>query len=331
MYYLPNDLIRFIATFLNLKEASILASTCKQFVSILNSSHFWNADISNLLDRYTGFNHRLVACFLINCKDLYPLKLSVSNFSSCDGEGQVAKNVLSKSLCKTLIDHYIGTTSISRTTLGYHAQRQCGCCMLQPCYWSSLPSSSPDKEEFIDFKLSSNSAMLYGFSLTPYQAYFHPHQPIYSAVQTSLVLYKNEELIYSSAKFNLAQLFDEQFFYLPHPILVCCDESQNSMIVSIRLHGMKQRQTLDPGTQHFNDYYVTLTSVVLFGVPLSIGSFTPDKCLNPQNFFKVNLDTNNLCTDDDHAVSTRTFQTKTEILSNVKNWVQNLRFDMKIT
>jgi hypothetical protein len=132
----------------------------------------------------------------------------------------------------------------------------------------------PLVEEFIDFRIVTPIALVTGFSVTPYRAFFHPQSPVYGPVKVVLQFFakiadssgrEKDEMYYQTEPFdveNAAEPSDEIVF---PPVLVIDGR------VRLLLQGMAQRQTLpEEGTAHSNDYYLCLSNVKLFGVPVNI-------------------------------------------------------------
>ena len=79
----------------------------------------------------------------------------------------------------------LGATDMYR---GYRLQRRCGCAGPRPCYWSSHPSPVGDLKhlEHLELELGPSLSGVVGFSVTPYQAFFHPSAPVYGPRQVCL-------------------------------------------------------------------------------------------------------------------------------------------------
>jgi hypothetical protein len=141
--------------------------------------------------------------------------LRVDRVSSVDREQEGGSNVLKASKCHTDMQTFrymnfdAGTTAISINDIGRSLQQRCGCNGSHPCYWSSKPSPTNNINENMLFKLKYMVCAVVGFSITPYQAFFHPDYPVYSPVGASLQFItpssdgRDEEIYFETETFRV--------------------------------------------------------------------------------------------------------------------------------
>ncbi|CAA6673631.1 unnamed protein product [Spirodela intermedia] len=145
-----------------------------------------------------------------------------------------------------------------------------------PSYWSSGGSRDPDAPETLTYKLSSRLCVVHEIKLRPFQAYFQPGDPIYSAKAVRFRMgHSKPEPNYSqnsgeaslkdsndfvwthvSPVFPMAQANVLQSFKLPRPVLCIGGALQ------IELLGRVQQQEMD------NMYYICVCHVKVIGNPL---------------------------------------------------------------
>eukprot|EP01035_Chromulina_nebulosa_P019941 gene19941-25907_t len=202
---------------------------------------------------------------------VYNLCNEVIGFSSNDRPDETPDNVLIVSPCTQYYSEHPYTGMLPRETLGYHCQIECGCASGNSCYWSSRPSTTDDKLEYLTIRLDVAVSLIYGFSITAYEAFYQPQCPIYAPKQVSLQLFaldtRTDELytFYESATYTvLKDSSEQQFFLLDKPIIAF------GGIAKLLLKGMYQRQTIDPSYgSSYNDYYICLSNVSILGVPIN--------------------------------------------------------------
>ena len=293
---LPADMLRYMCGFLSIQDVTSLEGTCKDSKPIILTDLFFaivlrdmmpstvssgislNVDVANAKPLVVSIIHSLSvnSCLLTN------IESKVTGWSSVDDETQSAANVLTKSFCYDIFERRMrrfpsGNMNHEQfNTGGQQAQAICRCFGPRACYWSSKPSVTPDVDEYLTFDTKYPVAAVVGFTITPYQAFFHPHSPVYSPIEVSFCLILGTEVCFQSARFPVEQTFDEQPFYLPRP-LVMLNEGQLKMQARVVLHGMKQRQTLtmddidtsDGNLERADDYYVCLAQASVIGATLS--------------------------------------------------------------
>ena len=122
------------------------------------------------------------------------LNMDVVEVSSMDRTVENPLNTLKKSICLEKVREYREKSShlpqalIHR--LGYMIQvQQCSCVGgNSSCYWSSAPNPNKSVTQFITYSFGKKNqlSVIYGFSLTAYQAFFHPNAPIYAPMRARL-------------------------------------------------------------------------------------------------------------------------------------------------
>jgi hypothetical protein len=220
------------------------------------------------------------------------INTDVLEVSSMDREGETPLNTLTKSLCLQSVLRFRNLERNIFERIGYGLQTNyCRCGGSdRSCYWSSAPCPFPTMTEFITFKCGDfEVSLLYGLTLTVYQAFFHPNAPIYAPIQICLQVlapshildfdefprnegsqgtmnYRNRrvdlnrDVAYQSPFFTIQQSSETQIFMLPSPV-VCCGGR-----VRVVMKGAQERQSLaEWGVQHADDYYICLSNVEVLG------------------------------------------------------------------
>jgi hypothetical protein len=154
------------------------------------------------------------------------LNTDVVEVSSMDRTVENPLNTLKRSPCLTRVQEYrqksphmpIGVVN----RLGYLLQVQsCTCAGSSvhstSCYWSSSPNRSQDLIEFITYSFGKKNqlSIIYGFSLTPYQAFFQPEAPTYAPMRVKLQIL---------APMNVNQSGTSMFESFPRKINVSMDQ-----------------------------------------------------------------------------------------------------------
>lgn len=208
--------------------------------------------------------------------------------SSVDQPEELPANTLKKSQClatirKAVKDGRIGHNNENLAQFGYFAQFRCGCSGGVPCYYSSASSPDPNITEYITYRLCKRPMFIYGFTITPFQAYFHPNAPVYSPLEVCIqFLHQDatdtleivnitkrltaeqlqEGVYYQSPYFPVAATSNEQLFCLSSPTL--CIGSK----VRVVFKNMRQRQTLGP--VYGEDYYMCISHCAVLAAPIEI-------------------------------------------------------------
>ena len=200
--------------------------------------------------------------------------------SSVDREAESPNNLWTVSRCWTVWQRLQELHPTANSgPLGFRAQLHCGCAAGgAPCYWSSAPRQTPAVQEHITCELYSTLVLVHSLSVTPYQAFFHPHLPVYAPRTVSVQFLRSDgnedEFYYESPEYPVATEFTAQMFSLPRPVL--CVGGR----VRFVLRGCQQRQTLE-GTNDegvaLDDYYMCLSNMCLYGV--AAGAISDDSHL----------------------------------------------------
>lgn len=171
--------------------------------------------------------------------------------------------------------------------IGHIAQQQCGCNGSgEPCYYSSASSPDPNMTEYITYGLYKRPVIVYGFTVTPFQAYFHPDAPVYAPVEVCIQFLRSntetfttnpvkrlsedqltQSVYYQSAYYHVKSSSEEQVFSLSSPTL--CTDS----LVRFVFKGMQQRQTLGPA--YGEDYYMCISHCAVLAAPMEL-KLSPD-------------------------------------------------------
>ncbi|KAK4266726.1 hypothetical protein QN277_023612 [Acacia crassicarpa] len=135
-------------------------------------------------------------------------------------------------------------------------------------YWSSKGQRNPGVPETLTYKLVCPICVIMEISVHPFEAFFQPGNPIYSAKSVRIKMgHPNPSLdasadgkyvwTYISPEFPMAQENELQKFKLPEPVLCI------GGILQIELLGRIQRQEMD------NLFYICVSHVKVVGRPLS--------------------------------------------------------------
>ncbi|KAH0448481.1 hypothetical protein IEQ34_022281 [Dendrobium chrysotoxum] len=154
---------------------------------------------------------------------------------------------------------------------------------MRPSYWSSQGQSDPEVPETLTYRLLSKLCVVNEILIQPFEAYFQPENPIYSAkavrfrmghsrlpLETSIGIQgeasadNNYEWTYISPEFHMLQENTLQSFKLPRPA-VCVGG-----ILQIELLGRVQVQQTD------GLYYICVCHVKVLGHSLKTRHFDVD-------------------------------------------------------
>jgi hypothetical protein len=118
-----------------------------------------------------------------------------------------------------------------------------------------------------------------GFSVTPYQAFWHPRSPVYAPKAAKLQLLApvaENTITFESQLFDIANCATNQTFMLPFPLVSV------GGVARIVLLGMHQRQTITSGMmdEAHDDYYICLSHAQIIGKGFPDFSFSssPTAC-----------------------------------------------------
>jgi hypothetical protein len=308
---LPPDIIRHVLGFLGASDATHLEITCKKGKSVVLTDLFWRvllydkilpAALTAAVNFKAVEDAKQLVMLIHDCLKtnsgctLTNLESKILGYSSVDNETQGPDNVLSTSFCYDIYKGLIRPSGDPGQMIegGRHAQSICRCYGPSACYWSSKPSMVPNVDEFLTFEIKNVVSCLAGFTITPYQAFFHPHAPVYSPVEVSLCLLRGDEVCFQSRRYMVRQDFSEQTFFLSQPVLVpnMAPGAGNFLNFQVRLvlHGMRQRQTLtlediDAGDGHIgrvDDYYMCLSRASIIGAVLPmVAAVSPTESAKP--------------------------------------------------
>ena len=293
-----HDVMNSIAQFLDFRTFTALCCTCNKWKLLSVETIYWKRVVEcRILPTHYCWNRHLhsengqsyrdvifqTVAGLSNCSRsrIVDVIVGVEAVSSIDRQDEAATNVMQPSICVQQLQLWLRDHSRNDPDIGRLAaifQMRCGCSSQRPCYWSSKPSKIANVQESILFVTVSKMCTIVGFSITPYRAYFHPDNPVYSPLFASLQFYDQssqtcEEGIpyYETEKFPVKADDKEQFFYFTFPILSV------GGFVRLVLHGMAQRQTLESaatvsGNTAVDDYYLCLSRVKILGIPIVKGN-----------------------------------------------------------
>ncbi|GAV85590.1 F-box-like domain-containing protein [Cephalotus follicularis] len=134
-------------------------------------------------------------------------------------------------------------------------------------YWSSKGQSNPQVPETLVYKLTGDLCAITEINIQPFQAYFQPGLPIYSAKSVRFQLGHKKSPVdpaddkfvwtYTSQEFPMAQENRLQTFKLPEPLLCI------GGFLRIELLGRVQRQEMD------GLFYICVSHVQVMGRSLS--------------------------------------------------------------
>ena len=328
LFHLDEQILNMaVLPYLNLFDVLRFVCTCKMLVKTINQTkyfaHFFDTKLSlipriqqpNRLVHYLvriGYDLKQAMMSMMQVlyhPETYPIDLelfdvlhTVHDFSSRDRPNEMADNLLKKSNCYHRFEYFRpAVNELHVHILGLREQMRCGCSANRPCYWSSAPQHESSAIEHITFTLFSPLIMVHSFSLTPYQAFFHPEAPVYSPVSVSLQFLAPmlddhpHEIIdddnavldvasnpfycyHETEEFPIQPVFKAQQFIMPSPILAIGGR------VRIMLRGFHQRQTLEGENDNgmpLDEYYMCLSEVSLYG--FVIGTNRAEELVTIQN------------------------------------------------
>jgi hypothetical protein len=184
------------------------------------------------------------------------VEIEVIEASESDRPEERIENILTISRCKTIV-------RLERAT-GLNSQYNCGCAGGMPCYYSSKGSRSPDSDEYVLFRLK-NPYCIFGFTVTPYQAFFQAGNPTFAPKSVKLqVLLPNSDaskfmLVYESKSFPVMNEFRAQFFGFGAPLVL-----NESFWIRLIFEGKQQRQPIFGN----NEFYCCISNMKMVGAEL---------------------------------------------------------------
>ncbi|CAM9782101.1 unnamed protein product [Ectocarpus fasciculatus] len=182
--------------------------------------------------------------------------------SSQDRNDEGPSHTLFESRCARMLeDRRCGSMPReAMASIGKRCQGDCGTVVVRVCYWSSEPSPTADKEEWLEYDMQENTvAVVFSFMLTPYTSFWQPEQPTYNPIEACFELTHpqidgGKTPYYESPRFDVHPRMKRQQFNLPHPIVSFGGR------VRVRLLGMAQRQTLPESMGDTANHYHTCIS-----------------------------------------------------------------------
>lgn len=291
---LPNECFFSILSFLDFPEIFSLKELNHDVYNLLKTSNYlWLEFINKKLVQNQRDLLQLKNCLKIeellkliykskSLKTLYSLGSKAVKVSSQDQPKESPQNIISiQSKCFSFLKSNHNIVDLDPLELGLQLQLfYCHCARGEPCYWSSASSLSNDSIDFIQISLNCSVALISGFCVTPYQAFFHVGAPIYAPHEVALqilspdtsntpelpttVNYRDKttdieaNVYYQSEFYPVTQTAELQSFIFPEPILSIGGQ------VRLILKGKYQRQPID--IPDSDGYYVCLSYVNIFGV-----------------------------------------------------------------
>lgn len=180
----------------------------------------------------------------------------------------VSKNCIQEAICASSTDNYPEESIINTLEAGDVVARRAS-------YWSSKGQKDRRVPETLVYKLVSDLCVITEISIQPFQAFFQPGLPIYSATAVRFRMghpkspdFKSDLMdeschddefnwTYTSQEFQMAQEKRLQKFKLPEPVLCIGGYLQ------IELLGRVQRQEMD------GLYYICVSHVQVMGHSLA--------------------------------------------------------------
>eukprot|EP01032_Pedospumella_encystans_P010529 gene10529-12298_t len=288
-----------IATYLSYEDVLEVTSTCRSLALHCIDSVFWE---NFLKDNFVPATLRASIGSIENARrivskivyhlfqedQLNNVMISTVCTSSIDQPEEVPIHTLKKSQClvtlrKAAKDGRIGSNNENMAQFGYFAQFRCGCSGGVPCYYSSASSPDPNITEYITYRLCNRPMVIYGFTITPFQAFFHPGAPVSAPQEVCIQFLKTdssssssannairrltteqleEGVYYQSPYFTVEATSSEQLFSLPSPTL-CIGAT-----VRVLFRNMRQRQTLGP--IYGEDYYMCISHCAVLAAPIEL-------------------------------------------------------------
>ena len=274
MLRLDDDSLLAALAFLSLEELLRAELVCRRVRELsLSSDAFWRRRLvrqfgSSLRNGSIEGPLRSLAVQILSVvgsDPLFNLLEDVVAASSVDREEESPRNVLHLSRCYLYSRRRLQAAQrrLELDDFGLALlQMHCGCANSQPCYWSSRPSRSPERVEFLELRLVVAVGLVTSVSITPYQAFFQPGAPVY-APRTVVLKFRDSEgrCYFESERLPVENLFLEQTLLLPQPALFL------GGTLVLELCQMRQRQTIEG----MDDYYMCLSHLRVHG--LEIPSF----------------------------------------------------------
>jgi len=308
-----------IGAFLGLSDVFTLLPLSKSIHKFFVENYFWQeyllatlfSDVHDVTMRVE--NSREILMLLkkaIVSNRFYNLAADICEASSVDRIVERPDNILTESKCYlSLRRKNLPSSNISASLFhnlndyGSFVQRKC-CVLNDPCYWSSAPRKDASNHEHITIELVTPVSLVVGFTVTPYQAFFHPDAPTYSPkevciqflhpstttttttidakvstreVNSSNIPYPSSSSSYRKIKAkSMTELKEGVYFESAYyPVQKSFDQQVFYFerpqlcfagIVRIVFKGFSQRQTLDFTLGQ--DFYICISYASIIGLPV---------------------------------------------------------------
>lgn len=308
-----------IGAFLGLSDVFTLLLLSKSINSFFVENYFWQeyllvtlfSDVYDVTMRVQNSRELLMLLKkAIVSNRFYNLAVDICEASSVDRMVERPNNILTESKCYVTLrkNKNLSNSNISASLFhsindyGSFVQRKC-CVINDPCYWSSAPRKDATNHEHITIELVTPVSVVVGFTVTPYQAFFHPDAPIYApkevciqflhpsattttatSTSTNFTTINTKKSTKVSSSFSnrknkaksMAELKEGVYFesaYYPvqksfEQQVFYFDRPQLCFtgIVRIIFKGFSQRQTLDFTVGQ--DYYICISYASIIGLPV---------------------------------------------------------------
>ena len=282
-----------IASFLAYSDLLNVNMTCCTLSALVTDEIFWDRYMKenfipkSLLNRIVGVdNPRLLTAKLVHAiiqQDVVNVIVAAIVGSSVDNSAESPENTMTKSACLKNIDRARNLDLTQIIPIGFFSQQMCGCTGSgRPCYFSSAPSLITQQTEYITYLISPRPVFICGFTVTPYQAFFHPDAPVYAPCEVCIQFLTadrtvkpqpaqinrltteqlQEGVYFESPYYVVAADSTEQLFSLDRPQL-CSDST-----VRIVFKGMRQRQTLGP--EFGEEYFMCISHCSVLAAPIEM-------------------------------------------------------------
>lgn len=287
-----------IGAFLGLSDVFTLLSLSNSIHKFFVENYFWQeyllatlfSDVHDVTMRVENSREMLMLLKkAIVSNRFYNLAADICEASSVDRIVERPDNILTESKCYlSLRRKNLSSSNISASLFhnlneyGSFVQRKC-CVLNDPCYWSSAPRKDASNHEHITIELVTPVSLVVGFTVTPYQAFFHPDAPTYSPKEVCIQFLNpsttttatidakvctkaksmtelKEGVYFESAYYPVQKSFDQQVFYFERPQLCFTG------IARIVFKGFSQRQTLDFTLGQ--DFYICISYASIIGLPV---------------------------------------------------------------
>jgi len=286
MRQLDNDVAIHVLQYLNTaKDIACASAVCRTWRRFVLEGQLWNGLCVKEFPEVRRFDELVETDVM---RDSEAAGSSGSSFrQNLEREDRIYRNLFYELKCEPLLEKSCIKEAVCASSTDNYPQESIFQTLYArprysdeqtPSYWSSTGERDINVPETLTYNLVSSLCVVHEVHIQPFQAFFQPDQPIYSAQyvrirlgrsiepsRSKIIVNKASQCIlaeqflwmYESPKFSMEQVDSIQVFKLPHPVLCI------GGVLQVELLGRVQTQAID------QLYYICICYVSAIGRSLS--------------------------------------------------------------